>query len=278
MLLGIALVALLTADLASHLVRAALGARRHNKVSLKGHFVICGWGGTDSFLVKGLTSDALPRLRHVVVVDEDLDDLPLTDPYVHFVRGSATEESVLDRASVHDAETVVIPLDWSLTASGLKDSRNTLIMLAVEARSPKSYTCVEIAKPDSKRHLSRTRVDEVVCVGELAQRLLTQAALNHGLSVFLNDVLTMGSGSRIHKEILPPDLAGIAFRQLLEMLNTHLEEVLLAVERAGQIHTNPSGVFKLEIGDYLFVLGDGSYRDLQDLGRAVTRGVLSIQG
>ena len=45
MLLGIALVALLTADLASHLVRTALGVRTHGAVSLRDHFVVCGWSG-----------------------------------------------------------------------------------------------------------------------------------------------------------------------------------------------------------------------------------------
>jgi hypothetical protein len=43
-----------------------------------------------------------------------------------------------------------------------------------------------VVKPDSKRHLARTKAGEIICASELSQRVMTQAALNHGLSLFLS--------------------------------------------------------------------------------------------
>ncbi len=276
MILGIALVALVTADLASHLVRLALRPQASQSVSVKDHFIICGWGRNDPFLLESLTSDSLPKLRHVVIIDELLSQVPSNDPYVHYINGNPSEESVLERAAIKDAEVTIIPLDWRITSDTLKDSVNTLIMLAVEARSEKTYSCVEIVRRDSKRHLSRTRADEVVCVGDLSLRLLTQAALNHGLSWFLSDVLSIGSESKVHKEALPSTLAGLTFRQLFLLLNEHLEEILLAVERAGEIYANPTQRFPLGPDDSLFLLGDSSPEDLEALAAAVRRETVTV--
>jgi voltage-gated potassium channel len=278
MLLGIGLVALVTADLASHLVRVALRARGTESPSVSDHYVVCGWGRDDPFILQSLTSDAVPVLRHVVVLDEELDGYESPDPYVHYVKGSPTDEEALERAGISDAETTLIPLDWQLSDEALRDSLNTLIMLAVEAKSPNTYTCVEVYKPDSKRHLGRTRADEVICAGELARRTLTQAALNHGLSLFLGDLLTLDVSTRIHKEVLPTAFAGMPFRRLFDLLNEHLEEILLAVERGRQIYTNPPGDFPLLEGDGLFMLGACAAAELTELADAFERRELRRDG
>jgi len=45
------------------------------------------------------------------------------------------------------------------------------------------YTCAELMKPESKRHLVRAGVDEPICVSALSsERMLVMAALNHGVS------------------------------------------------------------------------------------------------
>jgi voltage-gated potassium channel len=268
MALGIALVALLTADLASHLVQLTLRSGGQKQISVKDHYVICGWHTKDTFLIETLTSDTLPALHHVVIVDENLDAPPVHDPYVHLVRGDPTEERVLDLANVKEAHTALIPLDWGMSTHSLRDSRNTLIMLAVEARARGVYTCVGVAKPDSKKHLGRTQADEIICSGQISQRVLTQAALTHGVSLFLSDILGTQQRCQVHKVRLPEALAHLDFRELFLLLNQELEEIVLAVEREGKIYSNPTGRFLLEPGDALFLLGYSSEDDLRRLAEA----------
>jgi len=294
LLLGIALMALVTADLASYLVRAALRINSNVRYSFNDHFVICGWGERDKYMLRSLTSDVRRRLRQVVVVDERLERDPSCDPFVHSVRGDPTEEEVLRRAHVSGAHTALIPTDWTLTDRALRDARSTLSMLAVEACNPHTYTCVEVCSPESKRHLGRTAADEIICAGELSRRVLTQAALNHGLSDFLLDLLALDRTPKIRKEALPPAFAGMTFRELFVLMNEALAEVLLAVERmpgpakaeeAAQpsgggrhpqivrpkIFTNPRGEFRLQPGDQLFILGPGSIKGLRRLAQLQVR-------
>ena len=268
MLLGIAFVAVVTADLASHLVRAAIRPWSQAKVQANNHFVIAGWGRNDCEMLNNLVSDSLPILRHVVVIDEKVEQPPIRDPYVHFIRGNPVESTVLELAGIRKAAVTIIPLDWRIQSDSLKDSINTLIMLAVEGCNPATYSCVEIVRRDSKRHLSRTAANEVICVGDLSIRLLTQSALNPGISLFLSILLSPESVTRLHKEPLPPSLAGMSFRQAFSVLNAQLEEILIAVERrAGsgkqKIIANPPQDISLEAGDHLFLLGRSTPEDIR---------------
>ena len=276
MLLGIAFVAVVTADLASHLVRIAMRPWSQSKVDVKDHFLIAGWGRNDTGLLEGLVNDSLPQLQHVVVVDEKLEQPPLRDPYAHFIRGNPTEEAVLERAGVRRAAVTLIPLDWRIQSDSLKDSVNTLIMLAVEGCNPGTYSCVEIVRRDSMRHLSRTAANEVVCVGDLSIRLLTQAALNPGLSLFLSELLSTDGAARLHKVAVPACLVGWTFRQVFAALNDEAEELLLAVERhtgirQTEIFANPPGSFTLAEGDQLFLLGRCTERELVQAAETATR-------
>jgi Trk K+ transport system NAD-binding subunit len=100
---------------------------------------------------------------------------------------------------------------------------------------------------------------------------MTQAALNHGLSLFLSQVLSTTQLSQIREERVPESLVGLAFREVFLLLNDRLEDVLLAVARDGEMHTNPPRDFALQSGDSVFILGPGSARDLATLGRSEAR-------
>jgi len=270
MLLGIAFVAVVTADLASHLVRIAMRPWSQSRVHVKDHILIAGWGRNDAGLLTGIVNDALPRLQHAVVVDAMIEQPPIKDPYIQFIRGNPTEEATLERAGVDQAAVTIIPLDWRIQSDGLKDSVNTLTMLAVEGCNPETYSCVEIVRRDSKRHLGRTAANEVICVGELSVRLLSQSALSPGLSLFLEDLLCADGRVRLHKEAAPMPLVGQSFRDAFALLNDQLEEILVAVERPDdeqnpRIIANPPGEFRLLAGDQLFLIGGASGRDLEHL-------------
>jgi len=254
--LGIAFVAVLTADLASVLVRAAMHGEHTTSVCEADHIVFCGWRPGAEELMEQLVSEDQDQVRTVVIVDDKLDSVPFLDPYVKLVKGDPTEKETLERASVARSSTAIIPSDWRLPEPQLRDSKCALSMLAVESINEHVYTCVELVSPDSERHLRRTKADEVVCVGRLARRLLVQAALSHGISRLLEDIVTFNQGSEVYKVALPRHLAGSTFRELLAKLSEEHGTILLSVERDGTFHTNPQGRFTLRQGDTLLVLAE----------------------
>ncbi len=262
--LGFGILALMTGDLASLLVTAAMTNRGLRRVRSRNHIVLCGWHDTAQSLVQQLIARQRNPRREIVVVDEHTEEVRVHDPDVHLVRGDPTSLETLERAGAARAHAAIIPLDQNLPED-IQDSRSTLAALAIRSINQEIYTCVEVLRPHNKRHIQRTGVDEVVCLGNFSRTLITSAAVSHGLSQLLSDILTFNRGSEIYRVGMPDSLAGRTFRWLLKELNDRAGVVLLSVEREGTMHTNPQGEFKLAAGDRLFVLASFHPDNIEEL-------------
>lgn len=267
--LGFGLLALMTGDLASLLVTAAMVNRGRRRIRARNHIVLCGWHFTARSLVNELISRQRKPRREIVVVDEDTDEIEVYDPDVHLVRGDPTDMEILRRANAARAHAAIIPINWKLPEA-VQDSRTTLAALAISALNENIYTCVEVLHPHNKRHVRRTNVDEIICLGDFSRTLIASAAVAHGASRLLDDILTFNRGSEIYRLGLPAALAGRTFRWLLRRLNEQRGIVLLSVERAGVMHTNPQGDFPLAPGDVLFLLAAGHPEKLAELDAAAS--------
>ncbi len=262
--LGFGLLALITADLASVLVTAAMIDTGRLRLRAKRHIVILGWHDTSRVLVNQLTHRDETFQREVVIIDDHVTSLPTYDPDVRLLHGDPTTVETLRRANLSKAYTAIVPIDWNFDES-LQDSHTTLAVMAIKSVNPKVYTCAEILKPHNKRHVERTGVDETVCVGELSEKLLSQAVLTHGLARLIERLLTFSAESEIYLVPLPEELAGVSFRWLLRRLNKKRQALPLAVQRGDATHTNPRQEFLLEKGDRLFILSPEIPDDLDAL-------------
>ena len=227
-----------------------------SKPRLKDHILICGWSDATRIVVEQLHSEDVEELQHIVIIDEKITHCPVDDPFVSFINGDPTEDETLERAGVSDARTAIILTDWSLPDPSLRDSKTALVTLAVESMNSEVYTCAELMKAESKRHLERAGVDEPICVSDMSQRMLVMAALNHGLSRLFDDLLTFNEGSEIYCTPVPNAYVGNGFRELVSDLSAEKEIIVMAVKRGDDLFTNPGGHFVLEEGDRLYLLAE----------------------
>ena len=235
-----------------------------SKPRLKDHIVICGWSDATRIVVEQLHSEDVEELQHIVIIDEKITQCPIDDPFVSFIHGDPTEDETLKRACVGDARTAIILADWSLPDPSLRDSKTALVTLAVESMNSEVYTCAELMKSESKRHLERAGVDEPICISDMSQRMLVMAALNHGLSRLFDDLLTFDEGSEIYCAPVPRAYIGNAFRKLVSDLSADKETIVMAVRRGEDLFTNPAGRFLLEEGDQLYLLAGEYPRWIED--------------
>ncbi len=128
--------------------------------------------------------------------------------------------------------------------------------------------CVEVLHPHNRRHIERTRVDEVICLGDFSRKVISASAVAHGLSRLMAEILTFNQGSEIYRVPLPDSLIGKSFRWLLKEINERRGGVLLSVQRGERTHTNPPGEFLLQQGDRLFVLSELHPEGLDELSEA----------
>jgi len=250
---GVGLLGLFTATITTFLVDLHR-RRRHGMmpVNSKGHFLVCGWNHKGPEIVAQLTADVTGRKSDVVLVS-GLDETPVEHERVYFVHGDPTDEEVLGKASVAQAATgIILPEEGEDDADG----RSLLVTLALRASNPELYICVEVINPKHVVHIMRAGANEIISSTELAANMLTQAALNHGVSGLYDQILSNRFGHEVYKVPVPTSVAGKVVREAKDILAETEPVTLLAVARAEQLIVNPGRDFRIEGDDMLLLLAE----------------------
>lgn len=257
LMLGICILGSLIGELSAFLVERRLkGGQGMSAVKCSGHTIITRWSKDTEEIIAGLLSEDLKNHRPIVVIDRDADQLPITHPMVHFVKGDPTDSAVLERAGVLRAHTAIILSNPAAGDYNAEDSRNILITLAIESMNREVYTCVQILNPENKKHLERANADEVICTTEISTKMLVQSSINHGLSDVLSKLLSFGEGSEIYRVPLAPRWTGKSYTDLLVDLRREHKATLLALQSGEDVHINPLEEVAVKAGDHAFVLAE----------------------
>ena len=127
----------------------------------------------------------------------------------------------------------------------------------MESINPNVHTCVEVISSENSQHFERAKADELVVSAELTGALLASAAINHGISFAVADLLTHPGGTEFYSidppdELLRQDVrhgAGVAEGQ------QELHPVAIATgEKSYDI--NPPSDRKIRPGDRLLVIAE----------------------
>ena len=254
MMLGIGFLGVLTATIASVLIENKLMENRGMKrVRVKGHFVICGWNFRGHDIVAELRADDKTGDVPIVVIAE-LTEKPLDDSNLHFIRGEI-QPKVLEMANLKDAQTVIQLSDDQLDAR-VRDARTILDTLTIKTLYPDVYVCVELIESGNVEHCRRAKADEIIVVGELSTNLLVQAALDHGITHMITELVSNRYGSELYKVELPSSLVGLTFFEVMCKLKKNHEILCVAVENKGthKLIANPDADYRLSAEDELVVI------------------------
>ena len=253
---GIGVVSVVTATIASGLVidkiKEGKGMR---SLRLRRHTVICGWNDGAPVLIAELRA-AAPRKDVVVVAELEENQLADADARVHFVCGDCTEEPVLARADAAYAADAVVLADRSggRGRDADADARTILTVMTLKALNPALYVCAELVHDKNRPHLERVRADEVVVSGEYGGKVLATAALQHGLSRVVDDLLSADAGAEFYRVPVPAAARGADFDAASLYLRRNHRAIPVAVFRGGEAIVDPEVGFKLAEGDELAVI------------------------
>ena len=183
--------------------------------------LIVGMGGLGSPVSMYLTAAGV---GHLVISDFDRVD-----------------ESNLQRQIVHG--------ESSIGESKASSAKHRLLSI-----NSRVHTCVEVIDPNNLPHFLRTDVDEVVSVRDISNKLLVQAAVDHGITEFYMELLTFQEdGNEVYRIAMPPVLAGRTFVDVFRMLSPK-RMILTGIFRKGKTHLNPNPSLKLRRGDDLWII------------------------
>ena len=254
MFFGIGVLGMFTATIAGVFVEQRMRKDRGmESCNLEGHIILCGWNGRMQEILADLRADERSAGAAIVLV-ADIEATPVADEQLHFVRGGVTEEA-LKRAGIETAATVVIVGDRSLEYSA-RDAKTVLSTLTVESLNRKVYSIVELASEANARHCEWAGADEIVVGAELCSRVMSTAALDHGISRVLRELLSAQVGQDLVTMAVPPAQAGRSFFEVFSALKRDQDMIAVAIQRdgTGTLVTNPDADAEVAAADRLVVI------------------------
>ncbi len=259
MFFGIGVLSMFTATIASFFVELKLKSERGmNSLDVRDHFLLCEWNQRAETIYTELRSDRRSAHTPVVLLTVSIESKPVDDDNFFFVHGELTEAN-LERVNIQQASTVVILGDDSLEP-GPRDAKVVLSVLTVEGMAPQVYSIVELVREENARHCERAQADEIIVADEFGSRLIASAAIDHGISRVISELLSARFGNDLQRIPVPPTLVGQAFLEVSTALKETQGSLVLAIQRGEDVTTNPPKEFRIEAEDALIVIADRSDR------------------
>lgn len=191
---GIIITAILTGTVAASLSERLSSIKKGNShYSFRDHIVICGWREEAAEMISYIHQHMGRKKRHIVVIDDTIDELPPLEKDVYFIKGNPVSEAVLLRGNVPYASAAII---LSGKGTGLfADQKTILATLAVESLSRSRcsrdiHTCAELIDSSNARNLERAYVNEIISIDDFSQDIIAQSAFIPGYVDLMNELLT----------------------------------------------------------------------------------------
>ncbi|MEN8189035.1 MAG: ion channel [Thermodesulfobacteriota bacterium] len=254
MFFGIGVLGMLSASLAAMLISKRMRENRGMcKMELSDHIILCEWNYRTKAVLHELRADAKTSDMPIVLI-ADIEEKPLSDDNLFFVRGQVNEET-LEKANLDKARTVVVLGDDNLEATS-RDAKVVLTTLTIESMTENVYTVVELVDKANELHCRRAHADEIIVGSELSSHLMASATLDHGISRVVSELLSSRYGNELYSVSVPSRLVGSTFLDALVSVKKEKQATVIGVQkgRGGEVLANPDGDYQLDPEDYLVLV------------------------
>jgi len=165
----------------------------------RGHVIIVGWNERTREMLLRLMQRGSP-LRFVLI-DATVPSHPLPNVPVHFIKGSAHDDAVLEKANIGHAQFVLITADPH-KAEEDADKDTIVALLAAKSLNPSVYAIVEILTARNVQNAFRAGADEVIQTNLLAGTAMAASLRSPGIASAIERML--GRFGEQTLRLLPP--------------------------------------------------------------------------
>lgn len=256
MVFGIGMLGMFTATIASTFVEGKLKEGKGLKaVKVTEHFIVCGWSLKAKEIIAELRADPKVQDKPIVLI-ADIPEKPLEDNNVYFLRGDVNSE-IMEKANLKDSSVVMV-LSSDQIDSDLRDAKAVLNILTIRTLNPNVYICVEIQDTKNMQHCKMAGANEIIVIGKLSGNLLVQAALDHGITHFIAEIVSNRFGNQMYKIKSPQDLIGKRFIDALTVLKKESNAIALAIESldSKKFIANPPMDYVIQPEDQLVIVAE----------------------
>ncbi|MEM6755111.1 MAG: ion channel [Cyanobacteria bacterium P01_C01_bin.38] len=231
-------------------LRKEFGMESHQ---VENHIIICEWNYRSKLIIQELRKHSKTKKTPIVLI-ADIERKPIYDEKLFFIKGQVNDET-LHKASLDKATTVIILGDEKLDDTS-RDAKVILSTLTVESINKNAYTIVELLNESYSSTCKRACADEIIVSSNLNCNLIVSAAINHGISDVVSDILNYEHGSQLYKIPVPKHEIGLCFIDVFIRMKQHKQSIVIAIQQGkeGKVISNPPSNYKLAQNDYLIVI------------------------
>ncbi len=176
-------------------------------------------------IIEQLSSDPVTAHRPIVVLTDNVEELPFNRSNVYFVRGSPMREESFKRANIDYAYAALV-LSPKTDDESTADAVAVATVSLIETLKPDIRTIAECRNIEHLPLFQSFRCDAVIPTDNIAAKVLAQEVRDHGLAAAVSELLTQAVGSELYTETL--EIEGLTFNELQSLL-TELEAQIILV-------------------------------------------------
>ncbi len=239
--------------------RAEKAKRRYsgleNKTDSRDHIVVCGWNSRGRFVIDRLEDEIKKALVPVVLLC-DLEENPIGDEYIFFLRGNPASEADLRRANIGEARAAILLADESRGgSSGDADARTVLTALTIRGISPDVKMTAEVLEPENIHHLELAGVGEILDTDSFLGNLIARSALHYGLINTISNIVAREGDMRTYTIPAIGEIVGHTRAEVESLLQKEYGAFLLTISRSTGSKP-PAKDYRIQDGDYLTVIAE----------------------
>jgi len=236
MFAGISLVSLLTATISSIFVaRKIREGKGLEQLNIQNHIILCGWNKEGNQFL-----EALEHLMHgekgdvVLINDLTEDDINhLKNSFrgvrIHYVAGDFTQETILERANLRKANTVVIIPNEINAQTVNADEKTIFATLTIKSLEPNVRVVAYLTDRDNLTHIKRANADEVVISDDFGAFMLASHVMDPGIRQAVNRLMDSQSRSHFTRVDIPSEFVGKSYDSLFDYYRKKHGWVLVGV-------------------------------------------------
>lgn len=223
------------------------GRRKLEKTikSLKGHYIICGYGRMGKVIAKELREKGV----RFIVIEKDFTPSEGSDDAL-FITGDATSDEVLKEAGIEKARGLISVLST--------DAENLYVVLSARVLNPEMNIVARAGEEGSEQKLLRAGADRVVSPYHIGGLRIAHSMLKPAVVDFIEFATKSGNIDLQMEEVFVHKGSDIVDMTLDECgIGRELGIIIVAIKReGGDMRFNPTFKTPIKAGDVLIALGE----------------------
>lgn len=211
--------------------------------------IICGINRKLEKIIEELRSNKLSENREIIIVDPEADNVKFEDSQngkyndVWYAKGNQADRKVLENVMGEKETSAIILTPPASPGQNNRycDSRAIETAMAIEGYREKTNTLLELNDERNIPHLKHTKINEWLSVSEYGLRLVSQAALQHGMARVYYHLLGNKSKSGKSNQVsithppLPPQIRGLTYEEIRAKIipSPHADITIIGFARKG---------------------------------------------